>query len=103
QGNIDRSNAGHCLCRGIEWAEINCLSEGKEIRLEKAPGAIGQNSVAEDVEQRGLNIAPEIIRLHTNEHLDLEGHVPWRVDLKIVACHPIWLNLTPELPFEFIR
>ena len=102
-GNIDRSNPSHGLRGGIEWTQINCLTERKEIRLEKALAAIGQNSVAEDVEQRGLNIAPEIIRLHTNEHFDLQRHVLWRVDLQIVTCHAIRLNLTPELRFEFIR
>src|SRR5262249_49923174 len=102
-GDIDRCHAGHSLSSGVERTQINCLAECEEIRLEKALAAIGQNPVAKNIEERSLDIAPEIIRLHANEHLDLERDIVWRVNLKIMAGHAIGLDLASQLRFELIR
>ena len=55
--------------------------------MKHATPAIRQNAVAENFKNRSLYVAPEIIGLHADVHLDLQRHKSWRVHFQIVPRH----------------
>ena len=55
-GDLHTLHARHRLRRSDEFAQINAGAERQIVRVEESESAIGQDAIAEDIEQRRLSL-----------------------------------------------
>src|SRR5262249_45049062 len=73
-------------------AEVDRLSEGEIVGMKYAAASVGQCVAAEQLHQRGLDVASEMIRLNLDTCFDLERNECRAVDVKVMTGRAEWLD-----------
>src|SRR5262249_1280338 len=99
-GYIDKVDSRHRLRGGVDRAQINRLAKSEIVRMEETAAAVRVRRIAEDLEQRALYIASEIIRIHADGNLYLERYLDRTFYLDILACHSVAVHKADEIFLE---
>ena len=89
---VTEMHAGDGAGRGVDRAQVNGLPEGEVVGVEEALLAVGQNAVAQDLQQRLLDVALKVVGIDADRERDLQRDVLRRVEFEVLTGEAVALE-----------
>src|ERR1051326_3710513 len=88
---LDAAHTCDGLRRSNDATRIDAIAEGQIVAMKQSLRAVGQQTIAEDVEQCCLDVPAQIFRQNTDAQREIDADILRLLDLHIVSDPAVWI------------